>query len=450
MGGGRVRKGTQAEQVRDTDSNVKSIESLADLTQDPQNCRRHNPRNIGSIVSSLHAVGAARSIVIDESGVILAGNGMVEAAGVAGIQRVKVVEADGNTIIAVRRTGLTAGQKAELAIRDNRTAELAEWDAEQLLKTVAEYQLDIAGLEFNEQEVAALTVEAEGEKDVEQDDVPTDFEKRCKAGDLWQLGTHRLLCGDSTKAEDVGRVMTERAELLFTSPPYSDIRDYQNAVDLSPESLAKFISAFATRASYQVVNLGMKRVDGEVSEYWQAYINAAHSIGLKLLSWNVWNREQCGYSVGAITAMFAIQHEFIFVFGQKAKKLNLTVPNKEAGLLNTHIGQRQADGTTKKQDDVTIRSHRQLGTVQTIGTQLARNEGVDHPAMMPVALPAVYISAMTTEGEVIADPFLGSGTTIVAAEQLGRRCFGLEISPEYCDVIICRWERLTGNKATKI
>lgn len=89
--------------------------SLGDLVPDSANCRRHNPRNIGSIVNSLHKVGAARSIVIDENNVILAGNGLVEAAGEAGIEKVRIVEADGNTVIAVRRTGLTPKQKAELA-----------------------------------------------------------------------------------------------------------------------------------------------------------------------------------------------------------------------------------------------------------------------------------------------------------------------------------------------
>lgn len=142
-----ARRGTE----RDT-----TIGSIGDLIPDPANCRRHNPRNIGSIVNSLQKVGAARSIVIDEGNVILAGNGLVEAAGEAGITKVKVVEADGNTVVAVRRTGLTPRQKAELAIADNRTAELAEWDAEQLLKTIAEHEIDPGDVEFTEKEMKQL------------------------------------------------------------------------------------------------------------------------------------------------------------------------------------------------------------------------------------------------------------------------------------------------------
>jgi len=104
--------------------------SISDLKPDKKNRRKHNQRNIGMIVDALHEVGAARSIVIDENGVILAGNGVVEAAADAGIERVQVVDADGETIIAVRRTGLTDKQKTRLALLDNRTAELADWDAE--------------------------------------------------------------------------------------------------------------------------------------------------------------------------------------------------------------------------------------------------------------------------------------------------------------------------------
>ncbi len=120
-----------------------AITHLGDLTQDPANRRKHTPRNIGTIVDSLHEVGAARSIVIDEDGVILAGNGVYDAAAEAGIERVQVVDADGETVIAVRRTGLTDTQKRRLALYDNRAAELAEWDADQLLADLN------AGLSFD-------------------------------------------------------------------------------------------------------------------------------------------------------------------------------------------------------------------------------------------------------------------------------------------------------------
>lgn len=115
---------------------VKAIESIGDLKPDQQNRRKHNPRNVGMIVDALHEVGAARSIVIDEEGNILAGSATIEAAAEAGIEKVLVVDADGETIIAVRRSGLTPEQKRRLALFDNRTAELATWDIDQLLVDV--------------------------------------------------------------------------------------------------------------------------------------------------------------------------------------------------------------------------------------------------------------------------------------------------------------------------
>jgi hypothetical protein len=133
---------------------MADITHIGDLTPDPANARKHNPRNVGMIEDALGEVGAARSIVIDEDGVILAGNATIEAAAQAGIERVQVVEADGETIVAVRRSGLTDEQKKRLALFDNRTAELAEWDTDQLLADI-DAGFDFDGL-FYEDEIDRL------------------------------------------------------------------------------------------------------------------------------------------------------------------------------------------------------------------------------------------------------------------------------------------------------
>lgn len=136
---------------------------LKDLIPDPENRRKHNPRNLGMVADALRSVGAARSIVIDEDNVVLAGNGVSEAAAEAGIERVQVVDVDGSTLVAVRRRGLSVEQKRALALYDNRTAELAEWDAEQLRA-----DLD-AGLDlrpwFSETELSAALARAAGDGD---------------------------------------------------------------------------------------------------------------------------------------------------------------------------------------------------------------------------------------------------------------------------------------------
>lgn len=131
--------------------------TLADLRPDPKNARKHTPRNVGMIEAALREVGAARSIVIDEDNVVLAGNATIEAAAAAGIERVRVVEADGNEIVAVRRTGLTKKQKTRLALYDNRAAELAEWDVDVLGETPDDEK---DGLWFDD-EMEALPPEGE-------------------------------------------------------------------------------------------------------------------------------------------------------------------------------------------------------------------------------------------------------------------------------------------------
>lgn len=129
---------------------------IKELVPDPQNFRKHNPRNIGLIVDSLQSVGAARSIVIDEHDNILAGNGTVEAAGEAGITKLKIVEADGNEIVAVRRRGLTDEQKKKLALFDNRSSELATWDAD-LLKQISDINPKfLQGVGFTDEELKEL------------------------------------------------------------------------------------------------------------------------------------------------------------------------------------------------------------------------------------------------------------------------------------------------------
>lgn len=126
--------------------NGQGITHIKDLLPDPRNARKHNPANIGMISDSLQEVGAARSIVIDEKGMVLAGNGVLEAAGAVGITKLQVVDADGETIIAVRRKGLTAKQKKRLALFDNRTGELADWDTEILASLAEEDAALLAGI----------------------------------------------------------------------------------------------------------------------------------------------------------------------------------------------------------------------------------------------------------------------------------------------------------------
>lgn len=209
----------------------KTPNTLKALTQDPANLRQHNERNIGMIADALKEVGAARSIVIDEQGRILAGNGTVTAAEKAGLTKVKVIDTDGDTIIAVRRRGLTEEQKRQLAIYDNRTAETATWDTAGLAALLEHDASALDGL-FTEKELAAMldrdleTIAAAGGSEP-----PNPTEQKLKAwqrkwktavNQVWQLGDHRLAIGSATTAHVWSRLMGDydRAALVFTDPPY--------------------------------------------------------------------------------------------------------------------------------------------------------------------------------------------------------------------------------------
>ncbi len=198
-----------------------SVSALSALTPDPRNARTHSDRNRALIEQSLREVGAARSIVVDENGVILAGNATVDAAVAAGMAHVRIIETNGAELVAVRRTGLSPEQKRRLGLLDNRTAELAAWDTE-VLASLAE-DTDLAGLWEPDELADLLNSDLPSTRLLgDSDAIPAVPEEPItQPGDLWRLGQHRLLCGDATKREDLIRLMAgERAACLWTDPPY--------------------------------------------------------------------------------------------------------------------------------------------------------------------------------------------------------------------------------------
>lgn len=272
-----------------------------------------------------------------------------------------------------------------------------------------------------------------------------------KHGDLITLGNHRVLCGDCTKPYDVSQLMQDsHAKMLFTSPPYSDIYEYAGN-NLAPEHLALFISNFRDYADVMCVNLGIKKHNHEIVTYWDDYIYAAHECGLKLLSWNVWDKINPG-SICQQQYMFPLRHEFIFVFGEAPVKLNRTIPKHGRDFLAGHIllpekrGARERDGTMKLHTS-NYQYHEKCKQLETVITQGAvKSRPVWGMAQMPVELAEEYIKAVTNEGDCVIDPFGGSGTTLIACEKLNRKCFSMEINPAMCDVIVQRYEKFTQQK----
>jgi DNA modification methylase len=403
------------------------------LQPNPKNPNKHPARQIELLAKIISYQGQRSPIVVsNRSGFIVKGHGRLDAVRKLGWAQAAVDYQDYES---------EAQEYADM-VADNKIAELAEHDDNAMIdgiKTLGITDFELLGLDgFSLPEVI--------EPQCDEDEVPTEVETRCKPGDIWTLGRHRLMCGSSTVITDVDSLLEgNKAELCFTSPPYSDQRDYNGGKELHPDEMASFITCSAHRVEFFAINLGYSRKDGEVDPYWNFYIDKAKANGLKLLSWNIWDKGECG-SIGNQTAMFGISHEWIFVFGVKKKDLNRTVENKSAGYLANHNGHRQKDGSIKKGKDRIVGEYSQLKTVYKCTAQKARDE-INHPARFPVEFPEGYIEALTDEHQSVYEPFGGSGSTLIACEKANRRCFMMEIDPRYCDIILTRWEKYTGKTA---
>ena len=392
------------------------IETLADLTPDPRNARRHNPRNVGMLEKALGEVGAARSIVIDERGVVLAGNATIEAAARAGIEKVQVVDADGETIIAVRRTGLTAKQKTRLALYDNRTAELADWDADVIADLLATERELLDGL-FADDELAEL-IDDLGEPETTdaepQMDRAAELNKKwqVQAGNLWRVGEHRLLCGDSTKAADVARVMKgEMAALVMADPPYNvdytggstnnreradSYADQMTDKQYTDWLMALLTNAFAASDNKAALLLWF------ASAKMRCVLDAFEGAGWTQRTLIVWNKLKAHY--GALGAQYKHRFEPLWYCHKLGKSPRFFGETNECTVW---------DVDQPRINDL-------------------------HPTMKPVELYARCVNNHSARGEPVLELFGGSGTTMVACENLKRKCRGIEISPDYCAVILER------------
>lgn len=378
--------------------------------------------------------------------IIIAGNHRWLAAG---------MEPPWTNLPAFLWEGLSEDEAKVIALRDNQG--YAVWDdasVAEILRGLDKARIDLSLTGFSKTNISELlarfTVKPP-ERPLEEAKGKKGGKPKSKRGEIYELGPHRLLCGDATIPEDAAKLMAGgHAELLFTSPPYGDARDYDpdasSDSDLAPEHLATFLSAFAPYADLLAVNLGILRRDYEVVPYWEAYHAAAREAGLKLLAWNVWDRDEAGTIIQA-TAMFPLHHEFVFVYGTGPIELNKTVKNKGAGKASG-LRVREADGSLRDTPGpATIRDFRALSSVLRTPPHKGTSYG-GHPAVFPLAFAEAYIEAATKHGEIVIDPFGGSGTTLIAAARTGRRAFVVEQSASYCDAIRDRWRdyELGGTK----
>ena len=397
---------------------------LSAIVPDPRNARTHNDRNLAEIRNSLLVFGQAEPLVV-QAGTrrLIAGHGRLEV-----MRRLGWAEAD------VVELAVDDRQATALGIALNRTAELAGWDDEVLAKALAELK-DAVGLEgvgFDEREVERLLREAglvaagpDDEGAVEPPVVPVS-----RPGDLWLLGDHRLLCGDSTSEEDVARLMgEERAALMATDPPY--LVDYDGSNH--PQGVESKAEQRNTNKEWDAY------VDPAASvEFFRALLAVALARALTpnpaVYQWHASRRQALVEQAWEANGLF-VHQQLVWV---KSRPI-LTRSHYMWQHEPCFYGWIKGKGPTLRPAAG--------GENTTVWTIANESEGI-HPTQKPLEIFERPILAHTAPGDVVYEPFSGSGTQLVAAERHGRRCRAMEISPAFVDAALLRWERASGKRAT--
>lgn len=390
------------------------------ISFDRNNYRKHSDKNKSLIRKSLKECGAGRSIITDKNGEIIAGNGVYEQAKALNIP-VKIVETDGSELVVVKRTDLATEdeKRKKLALMDNSTSDQVEWDLENISSDFALEQLPEFGIDTLPQATPEGELVDQEVPDAEQ------VETRCKHGDIWQLGRHRLLCGDATVVTDMEKLMDgKKADMVFTDPPYNvnygaTMKDTLRKKDgqksagrtIMNDNLGDNFKQFLTDACANIVNFckGAIYICMSSSELHTLYNSFVESGG-KWSTFIIWAKNT--FTLGR--SDYQRQYEpILYGWPQGAK--------------HYWCGDRD-------QADVWEYNKPQVNDL--------------HPTMKPLELVARAIKNSSQANDIVADFFGGSGSTLIACEQLNRVCYMSELDPKFCDVILTRWENLTGKEAT--
>lgn len=393
----------------------KRIKSIADLVPDKKNARKHNPRNIGMITDAIGQVGVGRSGVIDEDGNILVGNGTYEALAELGIEKIKVVKAAGNEWVLVQREGLSEEQKVKMALYDNRTAELADWDAD-ILQEINEDDPEFMSHLFSTEEMDSIfDLNFDDPEALEgEDEAPEAPEKAVtKPGQIYQLGPHRLMCGDSTDKAQVEKLMNgEQADMVFTDPPYGMNLNTDWSKAKSRPDFAQDKKAFGGKKHRPVLG------------------------------------DNGDFSSNLIDCILRLNIKETFIFG--ADYFAEILPDKNDG--SWIVWDKRLDESADKMYGSCFelcwskqKHKREIARVKwagIFGTEQEPEHKRFHPTQKPILLVKWFFNKWGKDGDLVIDLFGGAGSTLIACEKLNRKCHMMEIEPAYCDVIVERYKSL--------
>lgn len=387
---------------------------IEDLKEYARNARTHSEEQVQQIARSITEYGFTNPVLIDENNEIIAGHGRTAAARILGLEQVP----------AIRLTGLSEVQKKSLRISDNQLALNAGWDDEMLrieLEEIQAQDFDLSLVGFSLEELDEILNPPIPTDEVESEDgevVEPPAEPVTRQGDIWFLGEHRLLCGDSTQIESLAVLLgSEQADMYLTDPPYNV--DYTGG----------------TKEQLTIQNDSMP--DGEFRRFlFDAFSAADHSLRPGG-SFYIWHADSEGYNfrgacrdVGWNVRQCLIWAKNTIVMGRQDYQWR-----HEPCLYGWKDGAAHSWHSDRKQT-----------TVLEFNKPLRNGE---HPTMKPVDLFSYLIGNSTRQGDIVLDTFAGSGATVIACENLDRKARVIELDPAYCDVIIQRWQDLTGLDAVR-
>lgn len=411
---------------------------LKDIRPYENNAKLHPHEQVEQIKNSIIRFGNNDPIAVDEDNVIIEGHGRYEALKELGYEEAEVIVL----------TGLSEDEKSAYRIVHNQLTMNTDWDMSMLKDELSKISIDMKGLGLDE----ALLDQIEDEHaEAKEDDFNVSEaldeieEPMSKLGDIYQLGDHRLMCGDSTSAEDVAKLMDDTvADLVMTDPPYNINVSNSQGMTIENDNLND--TEFSKFLSDAFVNLKNSLKDGGSFYVWfatkthVAFETALNAAGLNVRQELVWVKNQ--FVLGR--SDYHWKHEPC-LYGWKDGDSHYFVNDRtQSNVIDNSIDVDNVPADVLR--DYVKKIH-ECTTVHYANKPLLNDL---HPTMKPIPLIGKLIKNSSRQHEIILDLFGGSGSTLIACEQLKRSCYMMEYDPKYADVIIKRWENLTGRKAVKL
>ena len=431
---------------------------LSELRPHPKNPRVHPDKLIAKLARSIGEFGFTNPVLVDADSRILAGHARCKAAEKMGMESVPA--------LVLPLTGAAADA---YVIADNKLNGLSSWDEAVLADLVAEidaanFDVELTG--FDPDEIDALLspkgcVDDGFDEDKAKKAVEDSGGTVTQTGDIWLLGGHRLMCGDSTSAEDFARLMDgQRAQLCVTSPPYGVGKEYEKK-GLEPwlETMRPAIKNICRHSGIVVINLGdlFSTASQFIEPTFAHCIEMLSESGYRPIWIRIWDKKRQALSNSApyhlATNKPIGDAEWLGAFANGEETADDLVVLDDHGYIVAAAGHnyrfvKRLSRAERKEWGYS--SMWRIASVQGAARTKDRLDERNHKARFPVELPWRCIKMHSDKGDIVLEPFSGSGTTIIAAEQTERQCYAMELSPLYCDIAVRRWEEFTGEKAVRL